>query len=72
MIMMHTELEWFRDVQSAPDTSPFQCVLAGHLRLCRALFTCEGMDKKKYGQVLKSKVAIAVKLSKWIKIELPV
>lgn len=49
---MHTELVWFRDIHSVPYTSPFQCVLAGHLRLCRALFTCEGVDKKKYGQDL--------------------
>ena len=50
--MLHSELEWFRDIHSAPCTLPFQCVLAGHLRLCRALFTCEGVDKKKYGQDL--------------------
>ena len=50
--ILHSELEWFRDVHSAPCISSFQCVLAGHLRLCRALFTCEGVDKKKYGQDL--------------------
>lgn len=50
--MIHTELEWFTDVHSTSCMAAFQCVLAGHLRLCRALFTCEGVDKKKYGQEL--------------------
>lgn len=50
--MMHTEMEWFRGIHSAPYAPPFQCVLAGHIHLCRALFSCEGVDKKMYGHDL--------------------
>ena len=50
--MTHTELEWFKDVLTITYPPAFQCVLAGHLHLCRALFTCEGVDKNKYGRDL--------------------
>ena len=50
--MMKDELQWLGSI--SPPRSPcleFQNLLAGHLRLCQALFTCEGIDKKQYGMV---------------------
>jgi len=55
--MMKDELHWLNSV-----TLPhfpcleFQNLLAGHLRLCQALFTCESVDKKQYGNDLVSKL----------------
>ena len=48
--MMKDELQWLGSVTKSPRLE-FQNLLAGHLRLCQALFTCEGIDKKQYGMV---------------------
>ena len=48
--MLKEELAWLEEVQvpSGPCAS-FQTLLAGHLQLCRILFTCEGVDKQELG-----------------------
>ena len=48
--MTKDELQWLGSVTKSPHPE-FQNLLAGHLRLCQALFTCEGIDKKQYGMV---------------------
>ena len=49
--MLEQEMKWLDDVTSATPIGPaFQCLLAGHLRLCLALFTCGGVDKKERGK----------------------
>ena len=56
--MLTEELQWLsRSVppsSSASSSSPpcprWQCLLAGHLRLCQALFTCSGINKQDYGK----------------------
>lgn len=50
--MVHAELEWLKNIHSTSNSPALQSVLAGHLYLCRALFTCEGVDKKNFGREL--------------------
>ncbi len=46
--LVKRELEWLSKVTTS--SSPgFQTLLAGHLNLTRALFTCEGVNKKDLG-----------------------
>eukprot|EP00731_Ephydatia_muelleri_P019119 Em0011g1159a len=51
--LLKNELDWISRFKSCSWQPPaLQCVLTGHLKLCRALFTCEGVDKKSYGHEL--------------------
>ena len=46
--MLKEELAWLEEVQVPSGPCPsFQTLLAGHLQLCRILFTC--MDKQELG-----------------------
>ena len=48
--MLKEELAWLEEVQVPSGPCPsFQTLLAGHLQLCRILFTCEGVDKQELG-----------------------
>ena len=48
--MLKEELAWLEEVQVPTGPCPsFQTLLAGHLQLCRILFTCEGVDKQELG-----------------------
>ena len=48
--MLKEELLWLEVVKVPPSPCPrFQTLLAGHLQLCRVLFTCEGVDKLELG-----------------------
>ncbi len=49
--MLSTELRWLEEVLvPPPPCHAFQTLLAGHLHLCRTLFTCEGIDKLDLGK----------------------
>ena len=49
--MLKEELAWLEEVQVPSGPCPsFHTLLAGHLQLCRILFTCEGVDKKDLGE----------------------
>ncbi len=49
--LVKRELEWLSKVTTS--SSPgFQTLLAGHLNLTRALFTCEGVNKKDLGAAI--------------------
>lgn len=52
---LNTEMEWLNNVnlQEEENCEEMQMLLAGHLKLVAALFTCGGIDKEKYGQFLK-------------------
>ncbi len=51
--MLQEEIQWLRTVSPPPSLCPeFQSLLAGHLRLCQSLLTCEGTDKKESGRQL--------------------
>ena len=44
--MLRVEIDWLSSAVLPPSPCPaFQCLLAGHLRLAQALFTCERVDK---------------------------
>lgn len=49
--MLKEELAWLEEVKVPSGVCPsFQTLLAGHLQLCRILFTCEGVDKLEFGE----------------------
>ena len=49
--MLHDEVDWLKNVVVPPSPCPdFQSLLAGHLRLCQALFTCQGTNKEEFGE----------------------
>ena len=50
---LSTEIEWLNKVnlQEEENCEEMQMLLAGHLKLVAALFTCDGIDKEKYGQL---------------------
>ena len=51
---LNIEIEWLQNVnlQEEENSEEMQMLLAGHLKLVAALFTCGGIDKEKYGQLL--------------------
>ena len=52
---LNDEIEWLHsvDLQEEENREEMQMLLAGHLKLVTALFTCDGIDKIKYGEFLK-------------------
>jgi len=52
---LNVEINWLHNVnlQEEENREEMQMLLAGHLKLVAALFTCEGIDKRKFGQLLK-------------------
>jgi ubiquitin carboxyl-terminal hydrolase 9/24 len=50
---LEDEISWLNNFVTSSKTKDIDNVLlAGHLRLVQTLLTCEGMDKKIYGQML--------------------
>lgn len=51
---LNIEINWLHNVnlQEEEYSEEMQMLLAGHLKLVAALFTCEGIDKGKYGRFL--------------------
>ena len=48
--LLKKELEWMNSFKlSSYQSLELQYLLTGHLKLCRALFACEGVDKKALG-----------------------
>jgi len=48
---LNVELDWLRNIEIEEHSGEeMQMLLAGHLKLVTALFSCEGIDKKIYGQ----------------------
>ena len=52
---LNIEVDWLYNVnlQEEENCEEMQMLLAGHLKLVAALFTCDGIDKQKYGQFFK-------------------
>jgi len=48
---LNTEVDWLYNVNLQEDENceEMQMLLAGHLKLVAALFTCDGINKQKYG-----------------------
>ena len=53
---LNTEVDWLYNVnlQEEENCEEMQMLLAGHLKLVAALFTCDGINKQKYGQFFNS------------------
>ncbi|XP_065904481.1 ubiquitin carboxyl-terminal hydrolase 24-like isoform X2 [Dysidea avara] len=50
---LDVEIDWLRNVEIEEHSGEeMQMLLAGHLKLVTALFSCEGIEKKKYGKDL--------------------
>jgi ubiquitin carboxyl-terminal hydrolase 9/24 len=52
--MLEDEIAWLRnfEITSNPDLiDADNLILAGHLKLIRTLFTCEGVDKEEFGKI---------------------
>ena len=52
--MLEDEIAWLRnfEITSNPDLiDADNLLLAGHLKLIRTLFTCEGVDKEEFGKI---------------------
>jgi len=48
---LNVEIDWLRKVEIEEHSGEeMQMLLAGHLKLVTALFSCEGIDKKTYGE----------------------
>jgi len=48
---LDVEMDWLHNIEIEEHSGEeMQMLLAGHLKLVTALFSCEGIDKRKYGQ----------------------
>ncbi|EDO44319.1 predicted protein, partial [Nematostella vectensis] len=50
--MLENEIQWLLNFESSSNLDNGPPLLAGHLRFLRTLLTCEGVDKRKWGQAI--------------------
>lgn len=57
--MLEDEIDWLSNfvISEYHELRPTEnMLLAGHLKLCKALFTCEGINKEEFGKFCLRKI----------------